>query len=169
MKLHRHLGISWNMAWRMRRKLMQVMMERDREHPLSGRIELDDARPGGERSQDKCGRGAPGRTPFLAAVATNEGCTASWSSIIEGAVVTTPAGPARSFTARWHRAEAMSRSENAGSTPPDLEAACVPCDCTLSFSSSNRPIFIVHTERNRVADRRQAPGHRRQDGSVPAE
>ena len=30
--------------------LMQVMMERDREHPLSGSIELDDAYLGGERS-----------------------------------------------------------------------------------------------------------------------
>ena len=34
MKLHRQLGISYNAAWRMRHKLMQVMMERDREHPL---------------------------------------------------------------------------------------------------------------------------------------
>ena len=38
MKLHRHLGISYNAAWRIRHKLMQVMMERDREHPLSGWI-----------------------------------------------------------------------------------------------------------------------------------
>ena len=37
MKLHRQLGISYNAAWRMRHKLMQVMMERDREHPL-GRV-----------------------------------------------------------------------------------------------------------------------------------
>ena len=36
-----------NEAWRMRHKLMQVMMERDREHPLSGCIELDDAYLGG--------------------------------------------------------------------------------------------------------------------------
>ena len=42
MKLHRQLGISYNAAWRMRHKLMQVMMERDREHPLSGWIELDE-------------------------------------------------------------------------------------------------------------------------------
>ena len=49
MKLHRHLGISYNAAWRIRHKLMQVMMERDREHPLSGWIQLDDAYLGGER------------------------------------------------------------------------------------------------------------------------
>ncbi len=29
MKLHRHLGISYNAAWRMKHKLMQVIMERD--------------------------------------------------------------------------------------------------------------------------------------------
>ena len=47
-------------------------MERDREHPLSGWIELDDAYLGGERSGGKRGRGAPGKTPFVAAVQTNE-------------------------------------------------------------------------------------------------
>ena len=72
MKLHRQLGISYNAAWRMRHKLMQVMMERDREHPLGGFIQLDDAYLGGERSGGKRGRGAPGKTPFVAAVETNE-------------------------------------------------------------------------------------------------
>ena len=60
MKLHRHLGISYNAAWRMRHKLMQVMMERDRAHPLGGSVQLDDAYLGGERSGGKRGRGAPG-------------------------------------------------------------------------------------------------------------
>ena len=72
MMLHRHLGISCNAAWRMKHKLMQGMMERDREHPLSGRVELDDACLGGERSGGKRGRGAPTKTPFVAAVQTNE-------------------------------------------------------------------------------------------------
>ena len=72
MKLHRHLGISYNAAWRMRHKLMQVMMERDRAHPLGGSIQLDDAYLGGERSGGKRGRGAPGKTPFVAAVETNK-------------------------------------------------------------------------------------------------
>ena len=72
MKLHRQLGISYNAAWRMRHKLMQVMMERDRAHPLGGIVELDDAYLGGERSGGKRGRGAPGKTPFVAAVETNE-------------------------------------------------------------------------------------------------
>ena len=62
------MGISYNAAWRIDSKLMQYgMMERDREHPLSGWIQLDDAYLGGERSGGKRGRGAPGKTPFVAA------------------------------------------------------------------------------------------------------
>ena len=61
---------------------MQVMMERDREHPLSGWIQLDDAYLGGERSGGKRGRGAPGKTPFVAAVETNEQGVAR--TVVEG-------------------------------------------------------------------------------------
>ena len=53
-------------------KLMQVMVERDREHPLEGLVQLDDAYLGGERSGGKRGRGAAAKTPFVAAVQTNE-------------------------------------------------------------------------------------------------
>ena len=56
----------------MRHKLMQVMMERDLEFPLTGWVDLDDTYLGGERSGGKRGRGAPGKTPFVAAVETNE-------------------------------------------------------------------------------------------------
>ena len=72
MRLHRHLGVSYNAAWRIRHKLMQVMMERDRHFPLAGWVELDDAWLGGERSGGKRGRGAPAKTPFVAGVETNE-------------------------------------------------------------------------------------------------
>ena len=44
------------------------MLERDATKRLSGRIEIDDAYLGGERSGGKRGRGAPGKTPFVAAV-----------------------------------------------------------------------------------------------------
>ena len=71
------LGISYNAAWRMRHKLMQVMMERVRAHPLGGFIQLDDAYLGGERSGGKRGRGAPGKTPFVAAVETNAAGTSA--------------------------------------------------------------------------------------------
>ena len=70
MQLHRQLGISYNAAWRMKQKLMQVMLERDLEQPLADFIELDDAYLGGERTGCKPGRGASGKTPFVAAVQT---------------------------------------------------------------------------------------------------
>lgn len=65
----RRLGISYKAAWRMKQKLMQVMMEREQSKMLSGFIELDDAYLGGERS-GKPGRGAANKTPFVAAVQT---------------------------------------------------------------------------------------------------
>ena len=37
---------------------------------MSGRVELDDAYLGGERTGGKRGRGAAGKTPFVAAVET---------------------------------------------------------------------------------------------------
>ena len=70
MELHRHLNISYNAAWRMKHKLMQVMLERDESKKLSGIIEMDDAYLGGERTGGKVGRGAPDKTPFIAAVST---------------------------------------------------------------------------------------------------
>ena len=72
MKLHRHLGISYNAAWRMKHKLMQVMLERDHTQALSGFIELDDAYLGGERTGCKPGRGAADKTPFVTAVETTD-------------------------------------------------------------------------------------------------
>jgi ISXO2-like transposase domain len=70
MKLRRHLGISYNAAWRIKHKLMQVMLERDEDKKLSGFIELDKAYLGGERTGGKVGRGVEGKTPFVAAVQT---------------------------------------------------------------------------------------------------
>lgn len=70
MQLHRQLGISYNAAWRMKHKLMQVMMERDQDKKLSGFIELGDAYLGGERTGCKPGRGAVCETPFVATVET---------------------------------------------------------------------------------------------------
>ena len=57
-------------AWKIKHKLKQVMLERDATKRLSGRVEIDDAYLGGERSGGKRGRGAPGKTPFVAAVET---------------------------------------------------------------------------------------------------
>ena len=71
-ELARRLGVTQTTAWSIKHKLMQVMMERDADERLHGRVELDDAYLGGERSGGKRGRGAPGKTPFVAAVETTE-------------------------------------------------------------------------------------------------
>jgi hypothetical protein len=58
--------------WLIKRKLMAAMEERDAGKPrMSGRVELDDAYLGGLRSGGKRGRGAAGKTPFVAAVETS--------------------------------------------------------------------------------------------------
>jgi hypothetical protein len=69
-ELGRRLGVTQTTAWKIKHKLAQVMMQRDATKRLSGRVELDDAYVGGERSGGKRGRGAPGKTPFVAAVET---------------------------------------------------------------------------------------------------
>jgi ribosomal protein L37AE/L43A len=66
-ELGRRLGVTQTTAWTIKHKLAQVMMERDASKQLSGRVELDDAYLGGERTGGKRGRGAPGKTPFVAA------------------------------------------------------------------------------------------------------
>ena len=47
------------------------MKEHDDNQSLSGNIQMDDAYLGGERPGGKRGRGAAGKTPFVAAVQTN--------------------------------------------------------------------------------------------------
>ena len=50
LELSRQLGVSYNTAWSLKHKLMQVMKERDDTRPLGGSVQLDDAYWGGERS-----------------------------------------------------------------------------------------------------------------------
>jgi ribosomal protein L37AE/L43A len=69
-ELGRRLGVTQTTAWKIKHKLKQVMLERDARKRLAGRIEIDDAYLGGERRGGKRGRGAPGKTPFVAAVET---------------------------------------------------------------------------------------------------
>jgi transposase-like protein len=69
-ELGHRLGVTQTTAWKIKHKLGQVMLERDAKKQLSGRIEIDDAYIGGERSGGKRGRGAAGKTPFVAAVET---------------------------------------------------------------------------------------------------
>jgi transposase-like protein len=69
-ELGRRLGVTQTTAWKIKHKLKQVMLEHDATKRLTGRIEIDDAHLDGERSGGKRGRGAPGKTPFVAAVET---------------------------------------------------------------------------------------------------
>lgn len=72
LNLARTAGISANAALRMKHKLQHVMKKREEEKPLSGFIQIDDSYIGGKSRGGKRGRGASGKTPFVAAVATNE-------------------------------------------------------------------------------------------------
>ena len=70
-ELGRRLGVKQPTAWTVKHKIMAVMARREEETPLSGRVEMDDAYLGGVRSGGKRGRGAAGKTPFVAAVSTS--------------------------------------------------------------------------------------------------
>ena len=71
LELSRQLSVSYNIAWKVKHKLMQVMKERDDTRPLGDWVQLDDAYWGAERRGGKTRRGAPGKTPFVAAVELN--------------------------------------------------------------------------------------------------
>ena len=68
--LGRRLGVKQPTAWAVKHKIMAVMARREGETALTGRVERDDACLGGVRSGGKRGRGAAGKTPFVAAVST---------------------------------------------------------------------------------------------------
>jgi len=70
LQLMREIGVSYNTAWKIKHKLMQVMLERQQGETLRGRIEIDDAYIGGERP-GKPGRGAHHKAPFIAVVETD--------------------------------------------------------------------------------------------------
>ncbi len=73
LELKRHLGVCYRTAWLVKHKLMQVMQLREDSRQLTGRVEVDDAYLGGERSGGKRGRGSENKVPFIAAVQTTEG------------------------------------------------------------------------------------------------
>ena len=60
-------------AWKVQQKLAQVTLDRETAKPVGGpdkRVEIDDAYLGGARRGGKRGRGAAGKTPFVAMVET---------------------------------------------------------------------------------------------------
>lgn len=72
LELSRQLGVKYDTAWGMKHKLMAAMAERNKAYRLKGEVQIDDAYLGGERKGTP-GRGAAGKTPFLAAVETRDG------------------------------------------------------------------------------------------------
>ncbi len=72
LELKRHLGVCYKTAWLVKHKLMEVMRLREETRQLSGRVEVDDAYLGGQRTGGKAGRGSENKVPFFAAVQTTE-------------------------------------------------------------------------------------------------
>ena len=70
LELQRHLGVCYKTAWLMKHKLMEVMREREDSRQLQGRVEIDDAYLGGERTGGKVGRGSENKIAFVVAVQT---------------------------------------------------------------------------------------------------
>ena len=66
-ELGRRLGVTQTTAWTLKQKLAQVMIERNAAKRLQGEVQLDNTYIGGHHP-GKCGRGAGGKTPFVAAV-----------------------------------------------------------------------------------------------------
>lgn len=69
-ELGRRLGVTQTTAWKMKTKLAEVMRRSGESVRLMGRVEMDDVFLGGHRPGGKVGRGAAGKTPFIAAVET---------------------------------------------------------------------------------------------------
>jgi transposase-like protein len=72
LEMKRALGVSYPTALLMKHKLMQVMLEREAERKLSGRVEADEGYLGGQATGGKRGRGAGKKAVFVTAVATNQ-------------------------------------------------------------------------------------------------
>ncbi len=70
--LKRHIGVSYPTAWLMHHKILLAMAQREQANRLDGMVQIDDAYLGGERSDGTTGRGASGKTPFVAAVSIDD-------------------------------------------------------------------------------------------------
>jgi hypothetical protein len=70
--LKRQLGVSYPTAWLLQQKISRAMGQQDSIHRLGGKVQLDDAYLGGERSGGKSGRGSENKVPFVAAVSVDK-------------------------------------------------------------------------------------------------
>lgn len=71
LNLRRFLDVSANAAMRLKHKIQMVMKKADDKRPLKNFVQIDDVYWGGKRSGGKRGRGAGGKTPFVAALQRN--------------------------------------------------------------------------------------------------
>jgi hypothetical protein len=72
LELTRQLGVSYRTAWLMKQKRLQRMRLAEADRKLTGRVEVNDAYLGGERSGAKRERGSENKVPFIVAVQTIE-------------------------------------------------------------------------------------------------
>ena len=145
-ELGRRLGVKQPTAWTMKHKIMAVMARREADTPLSGRVEMDDAYLGGARAGGKRGRGAPGKTPFVAAVSTS------------------PEGrPRKVKLVPRSRASASARSRAAPSAGWPPEARSSPTACAAGTRSTGSSEAIA---RSAPAPGGRPPAWRPSNGST---
>lgn len=72
LELKRQIGVCYRTAWLIKHKLLEAMRLVEADRQLTGRVEIDDAYLGGQRSGGKTGRGSENKVPFVAAVQTTE-------------------------------------------------------------------------------------------------
>jgi ribosomal protein L37AE/L43A len=70
LELRRQLGVCYRTAWLIKHKLTEVMCQREANRVLEGRVEMDDAYLGGQRTGGKVGRGSENKVSLVAAVQT---------------------------------------------------------------------------------------------------
>lgn len=69
---HASPGVSYNAAWRIKHKLMQLMANAESQRKLSDFVQIDDAYLGGERTGSRPGRGSENKVPIVVAVSTTD-------------------------------------------------------------------------------------------------
>ena len=79
-ELGRRLGTTQTTAWKIKTKLSEVMRIANDATPLEGRVKMDDAYPGGERSGGKTGRSSPGKRPIVV-VRTSDAKKSMWLKV----------------------------------------------------------------------------------------
>src|SRR6476469_9083329 len=72
-ELGRRLGTTQTTAWKIKIRLAAAIRRDNDRTPLDGRVEMDDAYLGGQRSGGKTGRGSPGKRPIVVALQSSDG------------------------------------------------------------------------------------------------